>query len=203
MKSGQRSAARSLSFVLRSSVLKLLGAIAVASSIVTATPVLAAAHVGQGPIAILQAGPYTVQPFHATQSDVAHLERYPLTVFDGANRKAENVRVTVSARDASGRFATAPVEAVPSANGFLAQLPAAPAEGWTVTVAVVGALGSGSVSYETHSRPRTSATSPISLILKVVVGAFGLAVLATAIVVAARGRRTEDDAVAVQIPRQD
>jgi len=159
--------------------------------LVTATP--AAAHSGQGPIAVLQAGPYVVQPYDADRGDTGDVQRFPLTVYDAPNHKAANVTVTVSAVDLDGKHPVGPVPATSILNGFQAQLPPAPPAGWVVTVTVTGPLGSGHATYLAHPIQQADPNSGSAILLKAVVGTFGLAILTTLIVVAVRGRRRMDE----------
>ncbi|MDQ1715829.1 MAG: hypothetical protein QOC60_1774, partial [Frankiaceae bacterium] len=153
----------------------------------------AAAHSGQGPIAVLHAGPYTVQPYDADRGDTGDVQRFPLTVYDAPNHKATDVSVSVSAVDVDGKHPTGVVAASASLNGFQAQLPPAPAGGWVVTVIVTGPLGSGQATYLAHPIQQASPTSGAAILLKAIVGTFGLAILTTVIVVAIRGRRRLDE----------
>ncbi|MCU1675994.1 MAG: hypothetical protein JWM93_752 [Frankiales bacterium] len=152
----------------------------------------AAAHTGQGPIALLKAGPYTVQPYDAARGTNGDLQRLPLTVYDAQDHKATDVTVTLSAVDPSATRTIGPIEATPSLNGFEAQLPPAPPGGWSVTVTVTGPLGSGQASYLAHGVQQASPTSGAGVLLKVIVGVFALTILGALLVVLARGRRAED-----------
>ena len=153
----------------------------------------AVAHSGQGPIAVLTAGPYTVQPYDADRGNSGDVQRFPLTVYDAPNHKATDVTVTVSAVDIDGKHPVGPVAAAASLNGFQAQLPPAPPAGWVVTVTVTGPLGSGHANYLAHPIQQASPTSGSAILLKAIVGTFGLAILTTVILVAVRGRRRMDE----------
>ena len=142
---------------------------------------------------MLQAGPYTVQPYDADRGDTGDVQRFPITVYDAPNHKATGVTVTVSAVDLDGKHRVGPVPAASSLNGFQAQLPPAPEAGWVVTVTVTGPLGSGQATYLAHPIQQASPTSGSAILLKAIVGTFGLAILTTVIVVAVRGRRRMDE----------
>ena len=134
-----------------------------------------------------------MQPYDADRGSNGDVQRFPLTVYDAPNHKATDVTVTVTAVDIDGKHPVGPVAAVPSLNGFQAQLPPAPAGGWVVTLTVTGPLGSGSASYLAHPIQQASPTSGSAVLLKAIVGTFGLAILTTVVVVAIRGRRRLDD----------
>ncbi len=143
-----------------------------------------------GPIATLTAGPYLVQPYDAARGETGDTQRFPLTVYDAPNHKAgADVSVSITALDVSGTRKIGPITALPSLNGFQVDLPPAPPGGWAVTATVTGRLGNGQASYLVHGVQQASATRGSSLLLKGIVGTFGLAILATLIVVSIRGRR--------------
>jgi hypothetical protein len=166
----------------------------------TATP--AAADV-TGPIATLTAGPYLVQPFDAARGETGDTQRFPLTVFDAPNHKVgADVTVSISALDVSGTRKVGPIAATPSLNGFQVDLPPAPPGGWAITATVTGPLGSGKASYVVHGVQQASATSGSSLLLKGIVGTFGLAILTTLIVMSIRGRRRFEEDEQLEGPQQ-
>ncbi|MDQ1702200.1 MAG: hypothetical protein QOF57_1452 [Frankiaceae bacterium] len=160
-----------------------------------------------GPIATLTAGPYLVQPFDAARGETGDTQRFPLTVFDAPNHKVgADVTVSISALDMSGTRKVGPIVATPSLNGFQVDLPPAPPGGWAITATVTGPRGTGKASYVVLGVQQASATSGSSLLLKGIVGTFGLAILTTLIVMSIRGRRRFEEDEQLEgphsVPRQ-